>query len=258
MISWKLEHWCVHAVEKIQYRPDRMAVYQELRQHLDDRCEDYLAQGLSNDEAIEKTLAGMGDPKELAVQLAAIHRPFWGYVYSIAKVLLIGILILSLVPFWRYTLHALDTYARSHAQEWENILDDPWLLSYTEPGTSANWDGYTFTVSRSAILADSSDENIRHLQLELHIRHPYLWSAAPDIAPWIWAQDDLGNIYPCNAEAIGKLYIYGRSESVSPLTTLYQMNIQEIPAACRWIDLHYNRDGRNLVLRISLTGGDTP
>ena len=75
----ELTHWCIHAVQKIKYPPDREKVYLELRQHLDDRCEDFLAQGMDADTAAKKACEVMGDPYEIADYLAAIYRPFWGY-----------------------------------------------------------------------------------------------------------------------------------------------------------------------------------
>ena len=62
MEHWKLTQWCTYAVSKIKYTPDRRAVYDELRQHLDDRCEDLLAQGMSKEEAAERAIELMGDP----------------------------------------------------------------------------------------------------------------------------------------------------------------------------------------------------
>ena len=85
MQHWKLGKWCNQAVRLIRYPPDRKEVFEELRQHVDDRSDLFLAQGFSQEEAVEKTLLAMGDADELAPQLAAIHRPFWGFAYSITK-----------------------------------------------------------------------------------------------------------------------------------------------------------------------------
>ena len=62
MKNWKLTNWCNVAVHKIRYGPDREAVFLELKQHLDERSDSFLAKGLSKTEATEKTLEVMGDP----------------------------------------------------------------------------------------------------------------------------------------------------------------------------------------------------
>ena len=85
MKHWKLTQWCVRATGRIRYSPDRAAVHEELRQHLDDRSDGFLAKGFSEEEAIEKTLDAMGDPAELAPLLAQIHKPFWGYAQDVCK-----------------------------------------------------------------------------------------------------------------------------------------------------------------------------
>ena len=47
-------------------------------------------------EAVAKTLEVMGNPYELAVILGKIHRPYWGFAYSISKALAIGLAIFAL------------------------------------------------------------------------------------------------------------------------------------------------------------------
>ena len=69
-MKWKLTQWCVHATAQIHYLPDHDAVQQELRDHLEDKFLGYTEQGLSEEEAVEKTLSDMGSAEELA--------PFWG------------------------------------------------------------------------------------------------------------------------------------------------------------------------------------
>lgn len=259
MISWKLEQWCVQAVCEIKYRPDRMTVYQELRQHLDDRCEAFLAQGMTNDEAIEKTLEAMGDSKELAPQLAAIHRPFWGYVYSVTKLMVIGLLIVSLIPFGRFCAYAFDTYAYPD-YTWDYTAENnPDLISYTGPNASSVCDGYTFTVKRAALFRQSNDGMLKYYRLQLRIRHPHLWSLPPDIDDYLWARDNLGNIYPCFADsAHTRRYISGERRITGSLSSVYHMNLYSIPSECQWIELCYDREGRNLVLRLELPGGEQP
>ena len=257
MISWKLEQWCVQAVHQIRYRPDRMAVYQELRQHLDDRCDAFLAQGMTNDQAIEKTLDAMGDPTELAPQLAAIHLPFWGYVYSILKGIVIALLIICLIPFGRFCAYAFDTYANPD-RAWDYTAENnPSLISHTTPNVSSVCDGYTFTVKRAALFRQTDDGLLRYYRLQLRIRHPHLWSSPPDIVDYLWVRDNLGNVYPCFADSIHtRRYISGECRITGPHSSVYHMNLYSIPSECQWIELCYDREGRNLVLRLELTGGE--
>ena len=96
MKNWKLTNWCQVATHTILYHPDRKAVCTELRQHVDERCDSFLEKGMEEKEAVAKTLEVMGNPYELAVILGKIHRPYWGFAYSISKALAIGLAIFAL------------------------------------------------------------------------------------------------------------------------------------------------------------------
>jgi len=98
MEIFRFHNWCTRAVRGIKYKPDREAVWNELFNHLQDRQEDFMAQGLSENDARIKAMDAMGDPDEIAPLLAKIHRPFWGYAYSISKWILVLILCFALNP----------------------------------------------------------------------------------------------------------------------------------------------------------------
>ena len=104
------DFWCKEATRKIKYRPDRQDVYSELHQHLQDRYQYFIDQGMEPEEAVQKALQAMGDAKELAPVLAAIHRPFWGYMYTLCKWIffLSVIIMLYNLPSWLIDLSFID------------------------------------------------------------------------------------------------------------------------------------------------------
>ena len=55
-------------------------VEEELREHIRDQAEAYEAEGMFEEEALEKAVRDMGDPVETGVALDRIHRPHmsWG------------------------------------------------------------------------------------------------------------------------------------------------------------------------------------
>lgn len=79
---------------------------------------------------------------------------------------------------------------------------------------------------------------------------------------YFWAEDDQGNIYrseknPPSLYADG--YICDEYSTLTrifydvgyiSLSTIHDTNIQ-------WIDLHFDADGRDVTVRIDLTGGDS-
>ena len=91
--------WLREAVGGIKYPPDRRRVEKELYAHVMQRNRDFLKEGCNAHEADKKACAVMGDPAELRRELAAIHRPFWGYAYLLLRILVVGIFLWALVAF---------------------------------------------------------------------------------------------------------------------------------------------------------------
>ena len=265
MKHWKLENWCFEAVEKIKYRPDRDAVYTELLQHLDDRCESFIAQGMTKDEAAKKTVEVMGNPRELSVQLAAIHRPFWGFAYSISKwlmriavvIALIGILISTFINVILHKSEMDVLYTPSAHSEATRFV-------YAEPNCSDSSDGYTFTVTRAALHQDAHNYSDKYLfafdcsclYIEVKVESTNLWAGDCQGIYDFWGIDSQGHIYLEDyIESGGSMNC---SLAYKDLFAQYYTFKVFIPQAedCTWFDLRYNRDGRDVVLHIDLTGGN--
>ena len=265
MKHWKLENWCFEAVEKIKYRPDRDAVYNELLQHLDDRCESFLAQGMSKDLAVIRTIKAMGDPRELAVQLAAIHRPFWGYAYRITRWLLCIVALIAAFMISTSIPDYVDSMQTARNDSWYTQSEDPsqTRLLYTEPNCSDSSDGYTFTVTRAAIQQRTYESlngdpyTDTYLALELKVSNFIPWSKPFQGTDAIWGKDNLGTIYYSGLYPVTAVQHmqYGNNGN-DEFTQFYVFRIDlKDPEALTWFELHYDRDGRDVVLHIDLTGG---
>lgn len=261
MDLFKLENWCSRAVRQIRYPPDRNAVYAELYQHLEDRCESFTAKGIPEEEAKEMAVAAMGNPEEIAPQLAKIHRPFWGYCYSITKWVLIVAMAITLFPLL-FHLFGVQSYfsnpddtlydGQTHQHYGEKAF-------YAEPNETVKLDGYRITlkkVVRWEYDGDSIDPD--HIFFRLQVTKPAPWADKLDIQPWIWAVDSLGNTYRCYAETDYQrpcVATFGNSHT--PFLQTLDLGLDYcVSRDAEWVELHYDRSGRNFVLRIDLTGGD--
>lgn len=83
------EHWLYLATLDIRFPPDREAVRQELRDHIADKMDAYMARGYTEREAEYAAVADMGDPEAIAPELGRIHRPWWGYFWRASQVVLV-------------------------------------------------------------------------------------------------------------------------------------------------------------------------
>lgn len=273
MSKWKLTQWCVHATAQIHYLPDHDAVQQELRDHLEDKFLGYTERGLSEEEAVEKTLSDMGSAEELAPVLGEIHRPFWGYACSISGWILKILAFVTLLLTIRFCVNSwldispieylhFDPFVTENAPITGTTRT---MVDYTEPESRAYCDGYWFSIEKAAqwhFQPDSTDPYLtEHDSLFFHMKVTWLPWLLPSSAPdWFWAVDSEGNHYYCMME-----YFYdddlpavvGNINRTGLFSYTWDMWITDlIDPEAEWIDLHYDRSGRNIILRIDLKGGD--
>jgi hypothetical protein len=277
MNSEKFFTWCRVAVKGIKYRPDRDAVHAELYEHLEDRYESFRCRGLAHEESIDKTLEAMGSAEELAPLLAKAHRPFWAYMLWVSRVLLIIAIAITVLPLGQFIrenntinasfgtlnlFHEYDPYADS---EYIGEFKSAKRMLYLEPNCTARIDSYTVRVTKAAQwrhdLTNWGPNDWFYIRLEA--TNPFPWEELDqNIAGFFWAEDSLGNHYYSNVErtyTYNESYVAGYRKISGLFSHIVELTlVKPVSQDARWIDLHYDRDGRNFVLRIDLTGGENP
>jgi len=257
MNLFKLENWCSRAVRRIHYPPDRNDVYNELYQHMQDRCESFTARGIPEEEAKDLTVRAMGDPDELAPMLAEIHNSIWPYLVIITRWVTAAVLAVTLFTLIgyiadevRYT-DSMDNHL--YTQDYKGAL-----TFYAEPKVSAELDGYTVTVTKVAKRYDENSwPNVLFFRLE--ISNGYRGSEMPDpkMWQWFWVEDSLGNRYD-SYYRFDSHYLASLQKKDTHFRYVVDMSLERcISEDAQWLDLHYDRDGRNMILRIDLTEGVT-
>lgn len=275
MQKFRLIQWCEKATSLIRFHPDKMVVYQELYDHLDERRDALMERGLEEKEATGKALEAMGDAEALAPELAAAHPPFWGYALRVSKILLVVLLVLSLKPLWDYATD-LNFYDKPNAHRPFDVYDSAsyggdtgrTLQHLSQPGVSSSSDGSTFTVTDAAVFTEYSDVLGRdRTYLYVLIRQTsllpakeyaeYFQNSYSAITGWFCARDSLGNVYEgyhFQPDAVEKFMV---SDSVQSglFTCTHECRIPDFPADAEWVEIYYRREGRDLTLHIDLTGG---
>ena len=258
----KNEHfilWCHTAAEKIKYPPDRKMVEQELQDHLQDRYEALLERGISPADAEAQALSAMGSAEEIAPQLAAIHRPFLGYLHRIVKIcsLCTALLAIFLLVACVWDL-AFDIISSNRVDTLIKNYDETRFIYYNQPHIAANTEGYRMLIEEVALMDERSPFTGDYVLLQIRQTWwPFLNS--PRYLQHMWAVDDLGNRYHALAEAPYDTHAAVLPGGVSHSGCYYAttVKITDFPVhEAKWVELHYNRDGRNIVIRIDLTGGE--
>lgn len=243
------DDWCYHAVAEIRFKPDREAVFAELKAHLEDHYDDLIAQGHSPEKAKRLAMEAMGDPEAIAPQLGAIHKPWLGYIYRIVKWITIpacALAVFLLIAFTGSHIHSLISTGN---------YDSLWAEGeggyYCQPNVTDSSDGYRFKVTEAAVNAPGDT-----LYIELQVTY-WPWMPQPGIANYFWAQDSLGNYYACRKDVmyddVPKVAYQGGF--YSQFFTSDHLEISHFDSKAEWVELCYDRDGRDIVLRIDLTGG---
>ncbi len=242
--------WCQKATEKIRYGPDRRVVSQELMDHLEDHREALMEQGLTREEAERKALDSMGSAEAIASQLAAIHTPWLGYLSSF--IMFVAILTGLFAVYLTVSICGSFLHTLISSSNFDSIPANHGSLDYyAKPNVSDSSDGYRFRITEVGY-----KKSVSTLYVELEtINWPWMdWGG---ISRRVWAIDSNGNYYDSIAEAEyddpTRIHVDGGMSS--SMISLGHMKIVGFDPDAQWVELHYDRDGRDIVLRIDLTGG---
>lgn len=244
------DDWCCAATKLIRYGPDREAVCAELQAHLEDKYDALVSGGMDPDAAAAKALDDMGSAGEIAPQLAAVHRPWLGYLYSTVR--LLGIWVAVVAGF--LALYCLSDWCTTQL---EVTYDHDYTAYFGgntwQPNDGTIAEGYFLWVPEAAV--DAQEERL-YFKLEI-TNLPWVNGSCP--IEHFWAVDSEGNVYePMYGQRDqGPLQVTSHYEMMSVGLDIYGMMLTGFDCEAEWVELHYDRDGRDIVLRIDLTGGGT-
>ena len=273
-MSRRFDWWCKTAVDQIRYGPDREEVYQELYAHLIDRYDMEIERCDEPREAEEAVLRAMGDANELAPLLAEVHRQFWGYVLTVtrwAMRLALGLVVLLTAAFLYYNFPTQpyeNWYDANPGQPLVNELEDGTGKSVRildiDPDARDSSDGFTFDVTRAIMVyhdnyLDDRDDGYS-FHLEIRVSSFLQWSMLRRIPEDdFWAVDSLGNVYAsyANDGYTWQKAVYGNVYGTGFFSHTMELWFSNFCSQdAEWIELRYDRSGRDIGLRIDLTGGD--
>jgi len=111
------ETYIREVLSQVKFSYDYDTIKKEINVHLDERMDEYIADGYTEKEAEEMALRNFGDPIEIGKALNKEHSPFLGWMYllsnTVAGIAMI-FLFLALIPL---TLAILDGKSRDISAE---------------------------------------------------------------------------------------------------------------------------------------------
>lgn len=270
-----IEQWCNDVVSYIRFKPDRPAVKQELMEHMQDKYDGYIEEGFTPSEAEQKTIREMGSDRETGLLLRKIHKPYLGWLLRLTQWALAIVLIMAVVNgvewgkdvFYDKIIYEyrdpfeMTRYETGYGDQYERLL-------YLEPYSSAKCNGYTFTVTKVAYWEGmhqtplAGERDVNYFEFRLEVFNPRPW-AGKTLAPrWLSAVDSLGNYYYpyfehfSTTEDYSEPFLWGNGRHTAPFTYVWDMELSGyVSQQADWIDLRYDRGGKEFTIRIDLTGG---
>lgn len=251
--------WLNAATQGIRFKPDRMAVREELFAHLEDKQADLrrIFPDMTRGEAERRALESMGDPEELGRALAKIHKPWLGYLWVVSR--------------WAAVLAALAIAAsillggtwledvRWEVEDWLDNSESAAISQALYEDGEPQWEGErlavyapeaetrlgrcTISVPRAAMWEEQG-KNVLYLELRLSYDLPWERSEAPLL--YLWAEVDQGNSY---GERQG--YTSRGHRQTGLRWVSINMMIEDVPRDLEYVTLHY-LPGTELNLRVDL------
>ena len=104
MSAW--EEWQAEVVRQVRFKYDHEAIKKELSAHYEDHVKDLERIGLETAEAEERALAAMGDAEEVGKGLDAAHKPLWGWLWQLSRVVIWTGFLLTLLMVTNFSWSA--------------------------------------------------------------------------------------------------------------------------------------------------------
>lgn len=262
MDTSNLRDWRQVATAKIRCKPDREAVQREFHYHMQDKWEALREQGVPEKEIPQRILDDMGSARELAPILAEIHKPHWGYATMILKWVMVAMIVIACILGNLASNHTItdNAFTETESGSFSRIC----LL---EPNASFQCDHYRLIIQKAALWESYHSTN--HftnttttgytLRLQFRVTQPPFH---PQFNAWeyFWAEDDLGNHYVADMQATVTSPEWGQIHFAGMYSRIFYdigyLSISGIPSPdIQWMDLHFDLDGRDMTVRIDLTGG---
>ena len=255
--------FCGRVCRRVRFRPDRAAITAELTAHLEDHMDALVARGFPPETAAQQAVAAMGDPEEIGRELDKSHSPLLGWFQIWFRVAVWGLAALVLL----FTLPQAGTIATELAapidyggyiNEFLTRYDEYDIVADLTPGAVWHYEGYTFSIPR-ALVVRASDGPL-NLYYTVKAAHSNPWPRKPVFWDWLWAEDDLGNVYSSYGQVVpyqsSAVRSSGSSSNWNPFVSYYSMWVERLDPAAEKLTLRFDRYGENAIyLTLPLKGG---
>lgn len=262
--------WLDKATEPIKFGPDRRAARKELLDHIVDRAEDYqqMFPELTAGEAERKAVLDMGDPEPVGRELAAIHKPWLGWLWLVCRrslcVLVIAAFLCGAISqMWGELFPKKDMRER----QWEKAGR---LVSCTDEQSRTEAGGYTLEITRVrredySFKRDDTEEELEghrvYLTLRMTAKRPWdrpdEWNEG--IFQNLWAVDSTGREagFRYDREVMEDWFNMGgelplKAGRAGLRWREFELVAYNMDPEAQWVELRHDFGGQTFTLRVAL------
>lgn len=288
--SIAVRKWLDIAASGVRFAPDRETVKAELMEHIEDKTADLIRifPDMEEKDAQERALAAMGDPEELKISLAKVHRPWLGYLWQASRVLAAVLLVLTLflcgmktLENWKARYENQKNIQENGYHDFDYVNEcyksgiDPWRadgpypkedsvirtpLAALRPEGSVRAGGYRFRMERAGLFHfRNGPGDPGYWRLFGEARALGLpWEPVQGAVLWrLRAVDSAGNQYASSHEVYNlhldhEGYVMVNSNGSAGLEQSFDVEIIGITPGAEWIRLEYDHMGTQWSLTIPL------
>ncbi|TCT15652.1 hypothetical protein EDC18_103361 [Natranaerovirga pectinivora] len=233
MLFPKRDAFLDKVITYIKFPFDRSSIRLELKNHIDDKIQEYMKDGYHREKAEETAINEMGDPKEIGVLLNKEHNPFIGWIWKITS---IGVIIFGIFNLIYIIFPAVIGLFNSNLM---NHIPKDHIVYRINVNEKVTMDDKVIVFNK--VVYDINDN------LTIFYKHyDKIWSTSGNVLGLIdEISDDLGNVY-----FSGGGTVYGGIVSKGALI------FRNFSSEAKILYLKYDRFNRKYEIEIPLKVGD--
>ncbi|KXL52279.1 hypothetical protein CLNEO_22100 [Anaerotignum neopropionicum] len=116
------EEYLKQILSHVKFKYDHNHIYFELKNHMEDRYDEFVSEGMEEEQARETVLACMGDADEIGEELNKAHSPFLGWIWRVLKDALILLVILNFLPALSLITSGFISVFESYDEKSDSLL----------------------------------------------------------------------------------------------------------------------------------------
>jgi len=236
----------------VKFRFDRAGIREEYEEHMEDLYEMLIDSGMDEEQARREVLNQLGDADANGEGLNMAHHPVIGWVWWIARTLMIVVLVIVVGSRGYGTYEAVKKIG-----QYERIYDGRHIMAEYEINQFITVDEMTLYFDnvvrfQSTVNPDFQCVNINYIAI------PHIFSKTPITGGSFWEQsvtDENGVSFGENINSYSYKYRIFRN-GVGHGSTAYGFittDILRFPVDSNTIIIDYNKNGRQFYLEIPVT-----